>query len=302
MMIEHVDAVIDLRRFQTLELGALPGKAAEALETLRLTDTASGRPLGERLDWAADLDLPVLEPDEECDTLLWLGEAAFDLRGRRSLRALVALLRRAGLEFAVLGAAELDCGDTARRLGDEATFQDLAQRNVAALNARRFRRIVTADPHALHVLRNEYPAFGGRYAVLHHTALLAELVEGGRLAVRDGRGRRITYHDPCYLARHNGETEAPRALLDAIGAERVEMERSGARSFCCGFGGGATLTDVAGKRRIPDLRMEQARATGASTVAVACPNCAVMLEGVVGPRPEVADVAELLLDAVERAA
>jgi Fe-S oxidoreductase len=112
----------------------------------------------------------------------------------------------------------------------------------------------------------------------------------------------VTYHDPCYLGRYSGEFSAPRALLDAIGAERVEMERSGMRSFCCGGGGGAPLTDVPGKRRIPDVRMEQARATGAATVAVACPNCAVMLEGVVGPRPDVRDVAELLAASVEAAA
>ena len=144
---------------------------------------------------------------------------------------------------------------------------------------------------------------GGNYEVLHHTQLLQELVAGGRLnpAKRAG-GAAITYHDPCYLGRYNGETAAPRALLDAIGAERREMKRSGMRSMCCGGGGGAPLTDIPGEARIPDLRMAQAAETGAGIVAVACPNCAVMLEGVVGDRPEVRDVAELLLEAVEGAA
>jgi len=294
MMIEHVDAVVDLRRHLTLELGATPGKAADALAETRAADNPGGRTLAARLDWAADLGLPRLAEGGACDLLLWLGDGAYELRGQRSLRSLVRLMRRAGLDFAVLGAEELDCGDLARRLGDEALFQDLARRNIATLAKRRFRRIVTADPHALHCLRNEYPAFGGNYEVLHHTALLADLLAEGKLTPGKALGGSITYHDPCYLGRYNGEIEAPRAILDRLGVERREMERSRLRSFCCGGGGGAPLTDVPGKRRIPDLRMEQARATGAATVAVACPNCAAMLEGVVGPRPAVADLAELL--------
>jgi Fe-S oxidoreductase len=299
MMIEHVDAVIDLRRFQTLELGATPGKAAAVLDELRATDNPGGRPLSRRVDWAVDLDLPVLAEVRECDVLLWLGDGAFELRTQRSLRALVQLLRRAGVDFAVLGAEELDCGDVARRLGDEATFQDLARRNVTTLRRHRFNRIVTADPHALHTLRNEYKPFGLDVPVIHHTAFLLDLLRDGRLEAVSPATGGVTYHDPCYLGRYNGEIDAPRALLDAIGVTRVEMERSGLRSSCCGGGGGAPLTDVAGERRIPDVRMDHARATGAATVAVACPNCALMLEGVVGPRPTVAEIAELVLAATE---
>ena len=298
MMIEHVDAVIDLRRFETLERGLTPGKAAAALEELRATDNPGGRPPAHRKDWAADLSLPLIADRGECDLLLWLGDAAFDLRGQRSLRALVQLLQRADMDFAILGVDELDSGDLARRLGDEATFQELARRNIALLGRYRFSRIVTADPHVLHVLRNEYPAFGGNYVVVHHTALLLELVESGHLSPRAVPGRTVTYHDPCYLGRYNGEIDAPRRLLDALGLTRIEMERSGMNSSCCGGGGGAPLTDVAGKRRIPDIRMDHARATGAERIAVACPNCTVMLEGVVGPRPAVADIAELVWEAV----
>jgi Fe-S oxidoreductase len=297
MMIEHVDAVIELRRFETLERGATPGKGAAVLEELRAADNPQGRHASRRLDWAADLALPLIAEKGKCDVLLWLGDAAFDLRGQRSLRALIQLLRRAQVDFAVLGADEVDCGDVARRLGDEATFQDLAARNIALLGRYRFNRILTNDPHVLHALRNEYPAFGGHYTVVHHTALLLELIEAGRLTPR-ASGRSITFHDPCYLGRYNGEVEAPRRLLDALGLTRIEMERSGLRSMCCGGGGGAPLTDVAGKRRIPDLRMEQARATGAERVAVGCPNCTAMLEGVVGQRPAVADIAELVAEAV----
>jgi Fe-S oxidoreductase len=294
MMIEHVDAIVDLRRHQTLEQGATPGKGAEALAELKAADNPGGRALSDRLDWASDLDLPVFAKVKSADNLLWLGEGAFDLRNQRCLRALVRLLRRAGIEFAVLGAEELDSGDIARRLGDEAVFQDLARRNIATLAKYRFARIITADPHVLHCLKNEYPALGGHYEVVHHTTLLAGLLAEGKLEPRKALGGSVTYHDPCYLGRYNGQIAAPRAILDRLGVERREMERSGMRSSCCGGGGGAPLSDVAGKRRIPDIRMEHAKATGAATVAVACPNCAVMLEGVVGPRPVVADIAELL--------
>jgi Fe-S oxidoreductase len=294
MMIEHVDAIVELRRYQTLEMGATAGKAAAALAEMRAADNPGGRALATRLDWASDLALPLLAEVKSTDLLLWLGDGAFDLRNQRTLRALVRLLRAAGIEFAVLGPEELDCGDLARRLGDEAIFQDLARRNIAILAKYRIARIATADPHVLHCLKNEYPAFGGRYDVVHHSTLLAELLANGRIKPSKALGGSIAYHDPCYLGRYNGEFDAPRAVLDRLGIERREMERSGPRSSCCGGGGGAPLSDIAGKRRIPDIRMDHARETGAATLAVACPNCAIMLEGVIGPRPVVADIAELL--------
>ena len=296
MLIEHVDAVLDLRRFQTLHEGATYGKGAEALNELRATDNTRGLAAERRIDWASDLSLPVLDEGGECDLLLWLGDGAFDLRGQRTLRALIGLLRRAGADFAILGTAERDSGDLARRLGDEATFQALALQNIATLSALKFGRIVTVDPHALHVLRNEYPAFGGQFEVVHHTALILELVEAGRLTLPDLKGASVTYHDPCYLGRYNGEYDAPRRLLEIAGADLTEMARSGPTSHCCGGGGGAPQTDVPGKARIPDRRMDQARETGASCVAVACPGCANMLEGVPIPRPEIRDIAELLAE------
>ncbi|ACL58316.1 (Fe-S)-binding protein [Methylobacterium nodulans] len=299
MMIEHVDAIVSLRRHQTLELGALPEKAVAPIAELRAAGDAGGRPLAARTDFAAGLDLPVMADRGSADVLLWLGEGAYDLRYGRTLRALVKLLRQAGVDFAVLGAEECDTGDLARRLGDEATFQDLARRNTATLARYRFSKIVTADPHVLHALRNEYPHFGARYEVVHHTAFLLELVRQGKLVPGRLSDLSVTYHDPCYLGRYNGETEAPRNLLDTIGVERVEMARHGRRSMCCGGGGGAPVSDVQGERRIPDLRMAQAAETGAGVVAVACPTCTAMLEGVTDRKAEIRDVAELLLAAVE---
>lgn len=302
MMIEHVDAVVELRRFQTMEKGALVGKAGEALTNLRMTDTVSGRGTSSRLDWAADLGIPLISEGGQVDMLLWLGEGAFDLRNQRSLRAFVTLLKKAGASFATLGMDELDTGDLARRLGDEATFQRLASENIAALKRYRFNRIVTLDPHVLHALRNEYPALGGRWSVSHHSSVLSELLAAQKLSVTHALNATVTYHDPCYLGRYNREFEAPRAVLNAAGVTLVEMERSGLRSSCCGGGGGAPLTDIPGTRRIPDVRMDHARETGAAILAVGCPFCAQMMEGVVGRRPDVKDLAELLLEAVEEPA
>jgi Fe-S oxidoreductase len=301
MLIEHVDAIVDLRRHEVLERGAAPANTVRALTELRATDTVSGKALDARLDWAADLALPLMADRHRAEILLWIGEGGFDRRNQRSLRALVALLRYAGVDFAVLGPEELDCGDLARRLGDELTFQDLARRNIITLQRYTFDTILTMDPHAFHVLRNEYPAFGGRYRVVHHAAFLDGLIAAGQLRLSAaGAAEPVTYHDPCYLSRYNGEVDGARRLLARLGRPIVEMQRARMRSQCCGWGGGAALADVPGTRRIPDLRMDQARATGAPVVASACPNCAIMLEGVTGARPAVADLAELVLEAVER--
>lgn len=300
MLIEHVDAIVGMRRNLNLTQGDAPGKAAETLANLRETETQGGFSRASRYNWAVGLDVPTAEPGTPVDVLLLAGEGAFDMRYQRTLRALVASLKAAKVDFTVLGARERDTGDTARRLGDEATFQRLARLNVETLAALTFRRILTPDPHVLHSLKNEYPAFGARYDVIHHTTFLAELVDEGRLTLRRAEETRaLTYHDPCYLGRYNGEVDAPRRLLGALGLDVREMRRSGLRARCCGGGGGAPLTDIPGKKRIPDIRIDDARETGAGIVAVACPQCTAMLEGVVGDRPEVLDIAELVAASLE---
>jgi Fe-S oxidoreductase len=302
MLIEHVDAIVDMRRNQTLVHGEVPGKGADVLANLRETGTAGGYESAARYDWAVDLNAPTAQPGKPVDVLVIAGEGAFDMRYQRTLRALVKVLNRAGIDYALLGGAETDTGDVARRLGDEATFQRAARHLIGTLGQLSFKRIVTADPHVMHSLRNEYRAFGARYTVQHHTSLLAELVAQRKLAPQAQapfQDKRITYHDPCYLGRYNGETDAPRALLKSIGIRVIEMERHAMRARCCGGGGGAPLTDIPGKERIPDIRIADARAIGADVVAVGCPNCTAMLEGVVGPRPDVLDVAELVAAALE---
>ena len=298
MMIEHVDAIIDLRRFLTLEKGATPNKGAQVLDNLIATDNPGGFAPGGRMHWAADLNLPLMRDKGAAHVLFWVGDGAFDMRNQRTLRAFVAVLNAAGVDFAVLGLEERDSGDVARRLGDEATFQTLAARNIQTLAQYTFSRIVTCDPHSFHVLKNEYGALGGDYRVQHHSTYMAELIAGGRLELKPDTGGRVTYHDPCYLGRYNGEYDAPRQVLRALGLEVQEMQRSGFRSRCCGGGGGAPITDIPGKQRIPDMRMDDIRETGVERVAVGCPQCTAMLEGVVAPRPQIKDLAELVADAL----
>lgn len=300
MLIEHVDSIVDMRRHLTLVGGVVPNKGNEALDNLRDTDNVGGFPLSARHHWAADLNVPVLAAGESTEWLVLVGEGGFDMRYQRTLRAFIKTLQKADLKIALLGAAETDGGDLARRLGDEAGFQRLARQLMATLQARTFKGIVTADPHMFHLLKNEYPALGGHFTVLHHTQLLAELMAKGSLkATRSAGVDSLTYHDPCYLGRYGQEVDAPRAVLKGIGIKVVEMERHGVRGRCCGGGGGAPFTDIPGSTRIPDIRMADAKATGAAVVAVACPQCTAMLEGVVGPRPEVRDIAELVAHAVE---
>ncbi|TCT10921.1 Fe-S oxidoreductase [Paralcaligenes ureilyticus] len=301
MLIEHVDAIVDMRRHQTLTLGEIPGKGPEVIANLRETGTMGGYDLGARYNWAVDLNVKTAKETEAVDVLLIAGEGAYDMRYQRSLRALVKVLQAAKVDFAVLGKLETDTGDVARRLGDEATFQMLAHQLIATLNTLSFSKIVTADPHVMHCLRNEYPAFGGKFTVMHHTTFMAELIDTGAIRPKPLEiDHTLTYHDPCYLARYNGEIEAPRRVLKTLGISITEMERHGVNGRCCGGGGGAPITDIPGKKRIPDIRIQDARDINAGTVAVACPGCTAMLEGVVGPRPDVRDIAELVASALEQ--
>lgn len=299
MMIEHVDAIVDMRRFLTLEKGDTPNKGAQVLENIIATDNPNGHSPESRTYWAADQGLMLMKDVKQAEVLFWVSDGAFDMRSQRILRAFVTLLKAANVDVAILGDEERDSGDVARRLGDDATFQSLAKRNLATLSQYRFSTLVTTDPHAFHCLKNEYGDFGSSaldgVEVLHHTTFLNRLVKEGRLRLDTFKGGKVTYHDPCYLGRYNGEYEAPRELLASLGINIAEMERSAFRSRCCGGGGGAPITDIPGERRIADMRMEDVMSTGADMVAVGCQQCTAMLEGVVEPRPVVKDIAEILV-------
>ena len=296
--IEVLDKLVDLRR-TLVETGRVDVTGTHALEAT----TERGNPFGglpaDRVAWTSDLGVRVLRPGETTDILYWVGCAgAFDPHGRRITRATARLLQSAGVEFAILGAAETCTGDPARRMGEEEGFREAATRVAATLGTVRFRRLVTHCAHCFNVFRNELvPAVDGTPPVdtVHHTQLLSELVREGRLAPRAVSGEPVTLHDPCYLARHNGETAAPRGVLATAAGGPVEMARSGERTFCCGAGGGGAWVEVRQGSRIAALRMAEARATGARVVATACPFCALMLGGETGPGDiAVRDVAELL--------
>lgn len=299
--IEVLDKLVDLRR-HLVEAGEADRAAAAVFEGILERGNAWSAAPVDRARWAEGLGVRVLAPGEATRVLYWVGcAAAFEPGARRAARATVRLLQQAGVEFAILGAAEPCTGDPARRLGEEGCFREAAARVAATLDAVRFERLLTHCPHCYHVFRAEYPALGHRYPVVHHTQLLAELVAGGRLRPLRAPARAVTFHDPCYLARHHGETAAPRALLGAFpGLRLAEMRRHARETFCCGAGGGGYWVEVRGGRRVAAVRMDEARETAADVVATACPFCTVMLEGEVsGTSARVRDVAELLWEACE---
>jgi Fe-S oxidoreductase len=300
--IEHVDHIVDLRRELVMMESSFPREAESMLRDVERVGNPWGKPQGDRASWAEELGVRVLEEgDPAPDVLYWVGcAAAFDERARKAAESTVRLLQRAGVDFAILGARESCTGDPARRMGNEYVFQAYAEQNVAVLNESGVTKIVASCPHCLNALGSEYPDFGGRYEVMHHTELLAELVRTGRLAPTRAE-KEITYHDSCYLARHNDVLAEPRELVSAVG-NPVEMERHGRRTFCCGAGGAHMWMEERGKP-INEDRVREAAATGAGTLAVACPFCTVMLDDGVrsaGAELRVADVSTLLLESLEQ--
>ena len=298
--IEHVDHIVDLRRSRLMVDSSFPAEAEPMLRDVERASNPWGKPQTERAAWAAELGVRVLEPgDPAPEYLYWVGCAAsFDERAKKSAESTAKLLQKAGVDFAILGPREGCTGDPARRMGNEYVFQAAAEQNVATLNEQGVTKIVASCPHCFNTLANEYGDFGGSYEVLHHTELLAELVESGRLAPVAG-SESITYHDSCYLARHNDVRMEPRKLLNVIG-QPVEMKRSGKNTFCCGAGGAHMWMEERGSQ-INIERAREAAETGAETLAVACPFCTVMLDdGVreVGTGMRVADVATLLAESL----
>ena len=240
------------------------------------------------------------------DILFWVGCAgSFDDRAQRVTIALCKILQGAGIDFAILGNEENCTGDPARRAGNEFLFQMMALQNIETLNSYEIRKIVTACPHCFNTLKNEYPALGGQYDVIHHSQLLQDLIDDGRLKIKEGgafEGRRITYHDSCYLGRVNGVYEAPRLVLEALDNDLVEMKRCRTKGLCCGAGGAQMWKeDEPGNKRINVERAEEALKTGASVIAANCPFCITMMSDGVKAKDRqddvmVYDLAELIVN------
>jgi Fe-S oxidoreductase/nitrate reductase gamma subunit len=301
VLIGHVDLISDMRR-DLIGEGKFSGPPAKALQQIGNQSNPYGRPNSERLAWAEGLDVPTVEVNPGFEYLLWIGCAAsFDPRAQKVARATAQLLNEAKVNFAVLGTKERCTGDPARRIGDEFLYQQLAQANVETLTRHKAKKIVTPCPHCYNTLKNEYPQFGGEYQVQHHSQLLAELIGTGRLSNGTSTGEPVTLHDPCYLARVNREVDATRAVIGAAtDAQFREMPRHGKKTFCCGAGGGRMWFDESPAQRVSCLRAQEALATGARTLATACPFCLnMMTDGMAGTqggeKAKVLDIAELLL-------
>jgi Fe-S oxidoreductase/nitrate reductase gamma subunit len=307
--IEILDKILDMRRYKSLMESDFPTELGNTYRSMENSTNVYGMNQGERGDWAASLEgVEIVDPGGPFahDYLMWVGCAgSFDDRNKKTSRALARLMQRAGLDFAILGPSELCTGDSARRSGNEYIFQMLAMQNIESLNGMGVTKIVTQCPHCFNTLKNEYPQYGGSYEVIHHSQLLEELVADGRLSLAGASlDERVTYHDSCYLGRHNDVYLAPRNVIGALGGvEIVEMPRNGTRGMCCGAGGARMWMEETIGKKVNTERSEEAVATGASRIAVACPFCYVMMDdGVKGQGKDeevrVQDIAELLDEAL----
>jgi Fe-S oxidoreductase len=311
--IEHIDHITDMRRHQVLIESAFPTEASSMLKNLENKGDPWGMGAARRLEWADGLgfEVPVAEGPigEDVEYLFWVGCAgALEDRARKTTRAIAELLHTAGVSFAVLGPAETCTGDPARRIGNEFVFSMLAQQNIETLNEAGARKIVASCPHCFNALANEYPQLGGNYEVIHHTQLLARLVAEGRLRPVTPVSEKITYHDPCFLGRHNRIFTAPREIMEQVpGVQAQEMHRCKERGFCCGAGGARMWMEERIGKRINTERIEEALGTNPDTISTGCPYCLVMLGDAVSAKKssgeakeslEVVDVAQLLVRSV----
>ncbi|MDQ4074894.1 MAG: heterodisulfide reductase-related iron-sulfur binding cluster [Chloroflexota bacterium] len=304
VFIDHIESIVDMRRYLTMTEGRMPDSVSATMRNLERSGNPWGYRQDDRTNWAHKLDfeVPILEEGEEAEYLYFVGcLSSFDDRNQKIARAVVTLLERADVNYAILGKEESCNGDPARRLGNEYLFQIMAERTIDTLNSRSFKKVITSCPHCFNMIGNEYKQFSEGYETIHHSELLAELIHAGRLKPEVAIEETITYHDPCYLGRYNDVYDAPREVLAALpGVEIREMPRSREKSMCCGGGGGGVFLEIEGERRINELRLEEAQSTGAGKVAAACPFCMVMFDSGVknivgGEAMGLEDVAELLL-------
>ena len=301
LWVEHIDKIVDARRNLVMEQSKIPETAEGALRSIEDRGHPWRGTTSTRMDWAEGMDIKVLSEDSDVDVLFWVGcTSALEDRSVKIAQSFAQILKSAGVNFGVLGPEESCCGDPARRLGNEYLFQMQAEKNIEILKGYNVKKIVTACPHGYHVLKNEYPQFGGEFEVLHHTEFIAQLLREGKLKIDNGVQGTLTYHDSCYLGRYNNVYKQPREILKSVpGIAFVEMEDNSKRGFCCGGGGGRMWLEERTGQRISEMRTEQAMKTGAQIISTACPFCLQMFDDAIKAKEaeekvKAMDIAELI--------
>jgi Fe-S oxidoreductase len=308
VFIDQPEKILQMRQDLVLVQEKTPPDLARTFTNLERNGNPWGLGADKRMDWADGKNVPTLDDKPDAEYLLWVGCAgAYDDRIKKQTLALVDILREGGVDFAVLGLEEGCTGDPARRSGNEMLYQMQAQQNVETMNAKKVKKVVTACPHCLHTIKNEYPQLGGNYEVRHHTQLIRELVAAGKIEIDKSKtnGKEVAYHDPCYLGRWNGEYDAPRDVLDTLPGKRLELPRNKQHGFCCGAGGGRMWMEEKIGTRVNHNRTDEILASGADTVATACPFCTIMLRDGVQDRNaadkvQVLNVSELVAKSMKR--
>lgn len=306
VQIEHIDSIMDLRRYLVLNESRFPKEMQVVFQNLERNFTPWAFSHSSRADWAEGLNVPLMASKEKVDVLFWVGCAgSYDERYKKVTKAFTRLMQIAGVNFAILGTEEKCNGDPARRAGNEYLAQMLINDNISTMAKYKFNKIVTTCPHCFNTMKNEYPQFGGNYEVIHHADFILSLIESGSLKLSKSTKAKITYHDSCYLGRYNNIYDAPRDLISAVpGLESIEMKRSGDKGFCCGAGGARMFMEETTGKRVNHERMEEALTLNPDVIGTACPFCMTMVSDGVKDKDAsdkvfVKDVAELVLEAIE---